>query len=197
VEEDDEKSPLPQNAGELAAGLASGVAGYKLLSNPIVQRAMPIAGAVYSGYDAVNRANSGDKMGSAIAAAGAVPALSYPSIAVQAARDKYKTGEFFPSDEKIRDTYARSVMEPPPAPANQRPTANTKQPWEHKPVKTYAMEDGSCLECWGDEQNGFEIRHQGRSLPTRFPKIDHADIAVKLFQNRHQDNQNQDYIEEK
>lgn len=197
VEEDDEKSPLPQNAGELAAGLASGVAGYKLLSNPIVQRAMPIAGAVYSGYDAVNRANLGDKMGSAIAAAGAVPALSYPSIAVQAARDKYKTGEFFPSDEKIRDTYTRSVMEPPPAPANQRPTANTKQPWEHKPVKTYAMEDGTCLECWGDEKNGFEIRHQGRSLPTRFPNADHADMAVKLFQKRREANQNQDYLEEK
>lgn len=199
VEEDDENSPLPQNAGELAAGLASGVAGHKLLSNPIVQRAMPIAGAVYSGYDAVNRANLGDKTGSAIAAAGAIPALSYPSIALQAARDKYKTGEFFPSDEKIRDTYARSVMEPPPAPANQRPTANTKQPWEHRPVKTYTMEDGSCLECWGDEQNGFEIRHQGRSLPTRFPKIDHADIAVKLFQKRREanQNQNQDYIEEK
>jgi len=188
---------LPQTPGEFAAGAASGAAGYKLLSNPIVQKALPIAGSVYQGYDAINRANSGDAVGSAIAAAGMVPALSYPSMAVQAARDKYKTGEFFPSDEKIKSTYGRSVLEPAPEPANQRPAANTKQPWEHRPVKTYTMEDGTCFECYGDEQNGFEIRHQGRSLPTRFPKIDHADIAVKLFQNRRQANQNQDYIEEK
>lgn len=197
VEEDDEKSPLPQTPGEFAAGAASGALGYKLLTNPIVQRAMPVAGAVYSGYDALNRANSGDKVGSAIAAAGAIPALTYPSLAVQVARDKYKTGEFFPSDEKIKSTYARSVMEPPILPANQRPTANTKQPWEHKPVKTYAMEDGTCLECWGDEQNGFEIRNGENVLPTRFPNVDHADMAIKIFQKRREANQNQDYLEEK
>ena len=207
VEEDDE-SPLPQNAGELAAGAASGALGYKLLTNPIVQRAMPVAGAVYQGADAFNRANSGDKIGSAISLAGAglsvdpiTAPLAWGAMGVQAARDKYKTGEFFPSDEKIKSTYGRSVMEPPIPPSNQRPTANAKQPWEHKPVKTYPMEDGTCLECWGDDQTGYEIRNQGRSLPTRFSKIDHADIAVKLFQNRHPSkqmlNQDQDYVEEK
>ena len=198
VEEDDE-SPLPKTPGEFAAGAAGGALGYKLLANPIVQKAMPIAGAVYSGYDALNRANAGDRVGSAIAAAGAVPALTYPSLAVQVARDKYKTGEFFPSDEKIRDTYYRSVLEPPIPPANQRPTANTKQPWDHAPVKTYTMEDGTCLECWGDDQTGFEIRNGENVLPTRFPNIDHADMAVKIFQKRREanQNQNQDYLEEK
>ena len=198
VEEDDE-SPLPKTPGEFAAGAAGGALGYKLLSNPIVQRAMPVAGAVYSGYDAINRANAGDRVGSAIAAAGAVPALTYPSLAVQGARDKYKTGEFFPSDEKIKSTYARSVLEPPIPPANQRPTANTKQPWDHKPVKTYAMEDGTCLECYGDDQTGFEIRNGENVLPTRFSNLDHADMAVKIFQKRREANQtqNQDYLEEK
>jgi hypothetical protein len=202
VEEDDE-SPFPQTAGEWAAGLASGALGHKLLSNPIVQKALPVAGSVYQGYDAINRANSGDAVGSAIAAAGMVPALSYPSMAVQAARDKYKTGEFFPGDEKIKSTYGRSVLEPmPPAIPPAGPTSTQRQNLaksvkENAPAKTYTMEDGTCLECWGDEQNGFEIRHQGRSLPTRFPKIDHADIAVKLFQKRREANQNQDYIEEK
>ena len=73
VEEDDveegDDSPLPQTPGEFAAGAASGAAGYKLLSNPIVQKALPVAGSVYQGYDAINRANSGDAVGSAIAAA--------------------------------------------------------------------------------------------------------------------------------
>jgi hypothetical protein len=206
VEEDDEKSPLPQNAGEWAAGLASGAAGYKLLSNPIVQRAMPVAGAVYQGADAFNRANLGDRVGSAISLAGAglsvdpiTSPLAWGAMGVQAARDKYKTGEFFPGDEKLRDTYGRSVMEPPIPPANQRPTANTKQPWDHKPVKTYTMEDGTCLECYGDDQTGFEIRNGEHVLPTRFSNLDHADMAVKIFQKRREanQNQNQDYLEEK
>jgi hypothetical protein len=195
IEEDDE-SPLPNTPGEFAAGAASGALGYKLLSNPIVQRALPIAGSVYQGYDAINRANLGDATGSAIAAAGVVPALSYPSLAVQAARDKYKTGEFFPSDEKIKSTYARSVLDPR-TPANQRPTPNTKQPWDRAPVKTYTMEDGTCLECYGDDQTGYEIRNGDNHLPTRFSNLDHADMAVKIFQKRREANQNQDYLEEK
>ena len=68
------------------------------------------------------------------------------------------------------------------------------------PVKTYPMEDGSCFECYGDQQSGFEIRRDGRSLPTRFPNMDHADMAMRLFQKRHkaaQQNSDQDYIQEK
>ena len=68
------------------------------------------------------------------------------------------------------------------------------------PVKTYPMEDGSCFECYGDQESGFEIRRGGRSLPTRFPNVDHADMAMRLFQKRHkaaQQDSNQDYIQEK
>jgi hypothetical protein len=66
------------------------------------------------------------------------------------------------------------------------------------PVRTYTLEDGTCLECWGDDESGYEVRHGERSLPTRFPRIDHADMAVKLFQKRRQrQDQSQDYIEER
>jgi hypothetical protein len=68
------------------------------------------------------------------------------------------------------------------------------------PARTYTLEDGTCLECWGDDESGYEVRHGERRLPTRFPRIDHADMAVKLFQKRRQaaqQDQNQDYIEEK
>jgi hypothetical protein len=66
------------------------------------------------------------------------------------------------------------------------------------PVRTYTLEDGTCLECWGDDNNGYEVRHGERSLPTRFPRIDHADMAVKLFQKRRQKQDlSQDYIEER
>lgn len=68
------------------------------------------------------------------------------------------------------------------------------------PVRTYALEDGTCLEAYGNDESGYEVRHGERSLPTRFPRIDHADMAVKLWQKRRQaaqQDQNQDYIEEK
>ena len=66
------------------------------------------------------------------------------------------------------------------------------------PAKTYTLEDGTCLECWGDDDNGYEVRHGERSLPTRFPNIDHADMAVRLFQKRRQKQDlSQDYIEER
>ncbi len=67
------------------------------------------------------------------------------------------------------------------------------------PVRTYTLEDGTCLECWGDDDKGYEVRLGDRKLPTRFPRVDHADMAVKLFQKRRQAAQqsNQDYIEEK
>jgi hypothetical protein len=65
-------------------------------------------------------------------------------------------------------------------------------------ARTYTLEDGTCLECWGDDDNGYEVRHGERKLPTRFPNIDHADMAVKLFQKRRQKQDlSQDYIEER
>ena len=66
------------------------------------------------------------------------------------------------------------------------------------PVKTYPMEDGSMLECYGDESKGFEIRHGERRLPTRFRNVNDADMAVKIFQKRNNKPQgNQDYLEER
>jgi len=66
------------------------------------------------------------------------------------------------------------------------------------PARTYTLKDGTCLECWGDDDNGYEVRHGERKLPTRFPRIDHADMAVKLFQKRRQKQDlSQDYIEER
>jgi hypothetical protein len=76
------------------------------------------------------------------------------------------------------------------------PVATTPTVME-RPIKTCAMEDGAVFEIYGDESRGFEIRNRGRILPTRFDRLDDADIAVKLFQKRRQaQNRNQDYIDE-
>ena len=71
-------------------------------------------------------------------------------------------------------------------------------PIAESPVKTYALEDGDAFECYGNERDGFELRRGERRMPTRFKNLDHTDMAVKLFQKRRQQqNQNQDYIEER
>jgi hypothetical protein len=66
------------------------------------------------------------------------------------------------------------------------------------PARTYTLEDGTCLEAYCNDESGYEVRHGERRLPTRFPRIDHADMAVKLFQRRRQrQDLSQDYIEER
>ena len=71
---------------------------------------------------------------------------------------------------------------------------------EGYPVMAIAMEDGSQCEIHGDDDSGYEIRRQGRALPTRFENLDHAMMATHMYNSRmrrrHPDQQ-QDYIEEK
>ena len=68
------------------------------------------------------------------------------------------------------------------------------------PSATFEMADGVALECWGDDNQGYEIRHGERALPSRFKSLDDAGMAVKLYQARHraqQRNSDADYIEER
>jgi hypothetical protein len=68
------------------------------------------------------------------------------------------------------------------------------------PVATFEMADGAALECWGDDNSGYEIRHGQRALPSRFRSLDDAGMAVKLYQARKQKqqrNSDADYIEER
>jgi len=77
------------------------------------------------------------------------------------------------------------------------PTATTPPPVMERPIKTCTMEGGAVFEIYGDEGRGFEVRNRGRVLPTRFDRLDDADIAVKLFQKRRAaHNANPDYINE-
>ena len=71
------------------------------------------------------------------------------------------------------------------------------------PVKSYTMEDGVTFECYGNEKDGFELRQGDRSMPSKFKNLDHADMAVKLFQKRRamkqqaQQASQQDYLDER
>ena len=71
-----------------------------------------------------------------------------------------------------------------------------------QPIKVMELDDGAIFEIHGDEGNGYEIRHRGRSLPSKFKTPDEAGIAVDLFRahrqhNRSEQDLSQDYIEER
>jgi len=66
-------------------------------------------------------------------------------------------------------------------------------------AKTFTMEDGTCLECYGDDDRGFEIRLGGRVLPSRFRTLDEAEMAVEMFQAHRRglpQDPSDDYLEE-
>jgi hypothetical protein len=72
------------------------------------------------------------------------------------------------------------------------------------PQATFEMADGIALECWGNDDSGYELRHGEKRLPSRFKSLDDAGMAVKLYQARRRQQQqrpeqdpSQDYIEER
>jgi hypothetical protein len=71
------------------------------------------------------------------------------------------------------------------------------------PQATFEMADGKSMDCYGDDDQGYELRHGGKALPSRFKSLDDAGMAVRLYQARKQKQQrptqdlSQDYIEER
>ena len=84
-------------------------------------------------------------------------------------------------------------------PIVQMPTTPVQEPTyaESAPVKTVALEDGRACEIHGDERAGFEIRHGGRAMKSRFKNLDQAQMALEMYmaRQRRQD-ESADYIEE-
>jgi hypothetical protein len=98
-------------------------------------------------------------------------------------------------DQVEEDPTTQDPVEVPPQAPEQEPTLP-----ESAPVSVYEMDDGSVLECWGDDDTGYEIRNNGRAMPSKFRSRDHANMAVELFRQRRKQqmaNSDQDYIEEK
>jgi hypothetical protein len=102
-------------------------------------------------------------------------------------------GQAEEQEVKEDPTQQDTMTAPPPTPIE-----DPVLPESMGPVFTVEMGDGTCLECWGDEGRGFEIRREGRTMPSRFPKADHARMAMDLFRNRwDREDRGQDYIEER
>jgi hypothetical protein len=68
---------------------------------------------------------------------------------------------------------------------------------ESAPVKSIHLNDEMICEIHGNEQDGFEIRRAGRSLPTRFKNMEQAEMALEMFRIRmQQQDESQDYLDE-
>jgi hypothetical protein len=75
-------------------------------------------------------------------------------------------------------------------------------------ARVFEMVTGASCEIHGTDDEGYEIRHGDRTLPTRFEDIRHAEMAVEMYNARLHArharpaqsielDQNPDYIEEK
>lgn len=104
-------------------------------------------------------------------------------------------------DSSIVAKQVTAVAEDPTEedPIVQMPTAPVQEPTyaESAPVKTIALEDGRACEIYGDERAGFEIRHAGRALKSRFKNLDQAQMALEMYQARQRKQDlSADYVEE-
>jgi len=98
----------------------------------------------------------------------------------------------------------KTAADYPPATVGGKPAATppTTAATSDTPAATFEMDNGVALECWGDDHQGYELRRGERALPSRFKNLDHAGMAVKLYQARQRQQQpeqdlSQDYIEER
>jgi hypothetical protein len=93
-----------------------------------------------------------------------------------------------------------SGVTPAPTTSTPAPKATTTPAAPATPAATFEMADGKCMDCYGDDDQGYELRHGERVLPSRFKNLDDAGMAVKLYRARRQAqqrNSNTDYIEER
>ena len=122
---------------------------------------------------------------------------------------KHEDSDLKNKDKKDRDLIAKatSVTEDPteqepvtaiaPIVTPQAPVQNPTYA-ESTAVKCLTMEDGTMFEIHGNEHDGFEIRREGRCMRSRFENLDHAVMALEMFQARRcRPNESQDYMEEK
>lgn len=51
-------------------------------------------------------------------------------------------------------------------------------------ARVFEMVTGQACEIHGNDDEGYEIRYQGRSLPTRFKDLTHAEMAIEMYNAR-------------
>lgn len=94
-------------------------------------------------------------------------------------------------EKKQRDRGLRAKDQPAPV-----PEAHEQSQIESAAVKTVENQYG-VYEMHGNQRDGFEIRSQGRSMPTRFKDLAEAEMAIEMFAARQRKRElSQDYLDE-
>jgi hypothetical protein len=68
---------------------------------------------------------------------------------------------------------------------DKRPDHRDLKPRDVTPAaRVFEMATGQVCEIHGNDDEAYEIRHNGRSLPTRFKDMKHAEMAVEMYNAR-------------
>ena len=68
---------------------------------------------------------------------------------------------------------------------DKRPDHRDLRPRDVTPAaRVFEMATGQVCEIHGNDDEGYEIQHNGRSLPTRFKDMKHAEMAVEMYNAR-------------
>jgi len=68
---------------------------------------------------------------------------------------------------------------------DKRPDHRDLKPRNITPAaRVFEMSTGQVCEIHGNDDEGYEIRHSGRSLPTRFKDMRHAEMALEMYNAR-------------
>ena len=68
---------------------------------------------------------------------------------------------------------------------DKRPDHRDLRPRDITPAaRVFEMATGAACEIHGNDDEGYEIRHGDRSLPTRFKDMTHAEMALEMYNAR-------------
>ena len=68
---------------------------------------------------------------------------------------------------------------------DKRPDHRDLRPRDITPAaRVFEMATGAACEIHGNDDEGYEIRHGDRSLPTRFTDMKHAEMALEMYNAR-------------
>ena len=88
-------------------------------------------------------------------------------------------------DEIKSDTDLRDKTTGDSGIRDKRPDHRDLRPRNVTPAaRVFEMATGQICEIHGNDDEGYEIRHSGRSLPTRFTDMAHAEMAIEMYNAR-------------
>jgi len=89
-----------------------------------------------------------------------------------------ESGRFADTDLKAKTTGDSDIKDKQPDNRDLKPRDVTPA------ARVLEMATGQVCEIHGNDDEGYEIRHRGRSLPTRFKDMKHAEMAVEMYNAR-------------